>query len=134
MNESEIPLLELLVYRQLRQNRDRWLSDRELAQQFKGVTARTIRTHCLRLVTCEAIEGIIAEAKEHMGEIEDQEILDAGMIGSAQAVEHYEITRYGTFARRSARVRYTEHSEAGGHGLVPDGRGEPRWAKALGNQ
>jgi len=45
---------------------------------------------------CEAIEGIIAEAKEHMDDIEDPEVLDAGMIGSAQAVEHYEITRYGT--------------------------------------
>ena len=45
---------------------------------------------------CQAIEGIIAEAKEHMEDIEDPEVLDAGMIGSAQAVEHYEITRYGT--------------------------------------
>jgi ferritin-like metal-binding protein YciE len=45
---------------------------------------------------CEAIEGIIAEAKEHMDDIEDRRVLDAGMIGSAQAVEHYEITRYGT--------------------------------------
>jgi ferritin-like metal-binding protein YciE len=45
---------------------------------------------------CEAIEGIIAEAEEHMEDIEDPEVLDAGMIGSAQAVEHYEITRYGT--------------------------------------
>jgi ferritin-like metal-binding protein YciE len=45
---------------------------------------------------CDAIEGIIAEAKSHMEEIEDPEVLDAGMIGSAQAVEHYEITRYGT--------------------------------------
>ena len=45
---------------------------------------------------CDAIEGIIAEAKEHMQDIEDPEVLDAGMIGSAQAVEHYEITRYGT--------------------------------------
>jgi len=45
---------------------------------------------------CEAIEGIIAEAKEHMQDIEDPEVLDAGIIGSAQAVEHYEITRYGT--------------------------------------
>jgi ferritin-like metal-binding protein YciE len=45
---------------------------------------------------CDAIEGIISEAKEHMQEIEDPEVLDAGMIGSAQAVEHYEITRYGT--------------------------------------
>jgi ferritin-like metal-binding protein YciE len=45
---------------------------------------------------CEAIEGIIAEAKDHMSEIEDIEVRDAGMIASAQAVEHYEITRYGT--------------------------------------
>ena len=45
---------------------------------------------------CEAIEGIIAEAKEHMKDIENANVLDAGMIGSAQAVEHYEITRYGT--------------------------------------
>ena len=45
---------------------------------------------------CEAIEGIIAKAKEHMQDIEDPEVRDAGMIGSAQAVEHYEITRYGT--------------------------------------
>ena len=45
---------------------------------------------------CEAIEGIIEEAKEHMKEIEDDRVLDAGMISSAQAVEHYEICRYGT--------------------------------------
>jgi ferritin-like metal-binding protein YciE len=45
---------------------------------------------------CDAIEGIIAEAKEHMEDIVDPQVLDAGMIGSAQAVEHYEITRYGT--------------------------------------
>ena len=45
---------------------------------------------------CEAIEGITAEAKEHTKDIEDPEVLDAGMIGSVQAVEHYEITRYGT--------------------------------------
>jgi ferritin-like metal-binding protein YciE len=45
---------------------------------------------------CEAIEGIIDEAKEHMEEIEDDKVLDAGMISSAQAVEHYEICRYGT--------------------------------------
>ena len=45
---------------------------------------------------CDAIEGILKEAKEHMDDIEDARVLDAGMIGSAQAVEHYEITRYGT--------------------------------------
>jgi ferritin-like metal-binding protein YciE len=45
---------------------------------------------------CEAIIGIIDEAEEIMGEIEDPDTLDAAMIASAQAVEHYEITRYGT--------------------------------------
>lgn len=54
---------------------------------------------------CDAIEGIIAEAKEHMQEIEDPEVLDAGMIGSAQAVEHYEITRYGTLIAWAKQMR-----------------------------
>lgn len=45
---------------------------------------------------CDAIEGIIDEAKDHMGEIENERVLDAGIISSAQAVEHYEICRYGT--------------------------------------
>jgi ferritin-like metal-binding protein YciE len=45
---------------------------------------------------CQAIEGIISEAKQHMQEIEEKRVLDAGMISSAQAVEHYEICRYGT--------------------------------------
>jgi predicted DNA-binding transcriptional regulator len=56
MNESDMSLFEVLVYRELCQNRDRWLSDRELAQQFKGVTPRTIRTHCLRLVKRGLVE------------------------------------------------------------------------------
>ena len=46
--------------------------------------------------TCPAIEGIIKEANEVAGEIEDKAVLDAALIASAQAVEHYEITRYGT--------------------------------------
>ena len=45
---------------------------------------------------CEAIEGILSEAKEHMNEIEDEDVLDASVIGFAQAIEHYEICRYGT--------------------------------------
>lgn len=49
-----------------------------------------------RGIKCEAIEGIISEAEHLAEEIEDKEVLDAGLIGSAQAVEHYEITRYGT--------------------------------------
>lgn len=49
-----------------------------------------------RGVTCEAIDGILDEGKEIMEECEDDDTLDAGMIAAAQAVEHYEITRYGT--------------------------------------
>ena len=47
-------------------------------------------------VTCQAIDGIIAEAKEIMNDIADPLVLDAALLSSAQAVEHYEITRYGT--------------------------------------
>jgi ferritin-like metal-binding protein YciE len=46
--------------------------------------------------TCEAIQGILAEGEEIMEEYKGTPVLDAGLIASAQAVEHYEIARYGT--------------------------------------
>ena len=46
--------------------------------------------------TCEEILGIIDEAKEIMEDFKGAEALDAGLASSAQAVEHYEIARYGT--------------------------------------
>ena len=46
--------------------------------------------------TCDAIEGIIAEGEEIAEEFKGTPALDAGLISAAQAVEHYEITRYGT--------------------------------------
>jgi ferritin-like metal-binding protein YciE len=46
--------------------------------------------------TCEAITGILDEGKEIMDEYKGTEALDAGMLAAAQAVEHYEISRYGT--------------------------------------
>jgi ferritin-like metal-binding protein YciE len=46
--------------------------------------------------SCPAIDGIIKEADELAGEIEDKKVLDAALLAAAQAVEHYEITRYGT--------------------------------------
>lgn len=49
-----------------------------------------------KAVTCPAIDGIIKEANEVAGEVADKAVLDAALIASAQAVEHYEITRYGT--------------------------------------
>jgi ferritin-like metal-binding protein YciE len=49
--------------------------------------------------TCDAIEGIIAEGEEIMDDFKGQPSLDAGLASAAQAVEHYEIARYGTLAR-----------------------------------
>ena len=45
---------------------------------------------------CQAMQGIIEEGKEVMEDFADSEALDAGLIDAAQAVEHYEICRYGT--------------------------------------
>ena len=58
-------------------------------------------------VTCAAMDGILEEAEEIMGDVADKEVLDAAMLAAAQAVEHYEITRYGTlvaFARQLGRA------------------------------
>jgi len=45
---------------------------------------------------CPAIDGLIKEANATAGEVEDKSVLDAAIIANAQAVEHYEIARYGT--------------------------------------
>lgn len=58
-------------------------------------------------VDCPAIDGIIKEADNLAGDIADKEVLDAGLLAAAQAVEHYEITRYGTlvaWARQLGRA------------------------------
>ncbi|NTS33102.1 Ferritin-like metal-binding protein YciE [Phyllobacterium sp. YR620] len=47
-------------------------------------------------VNCPAIDGILEEADEVSGEVDDDQVLDAALIAAGQAVEHYEITRYGT--------------------------------------
>jgi len=47
-------------------------------------------------VNCPAIDGIIEEAEEVAGEVDDKIVLDAALIAAAQAVEHYEMTRYGS--------------------------------------
>lgn len=45
---------------------------------------------------CPAIDGLIREADDVAGEVDDKKVLDAAIIGGAQAIEHYEISRYGT--------------------------------------
>src|SRR5262245_28938275 len=44
---------------------------------------------------CRAIDGILKEGRELMGEIDDEDVMNVGLVAAAQAVEHYEITRYG---------------------------------------
>jgi ferritin-like metal-binding protein YciE len=52
---------------------------------------------------CLAMEGLIKEAKEHMSEDMDEDVMDAALIGMAQKIEHYEIAGYGT-ARTYAKL------------------------------
>jgi ferritin-like metal-binding protein YciE len=83
-------------------------SDPELKQGFQTHLSET-KNHVKRLeqvfkltgkkaegVDCPAIDGIIKETKNVASEVEKQEVLDAALIAAAQAVEHYEMTRYGT--------------------------------------
>ncbi|MDO9411773.1 MAG: ferritin-like domain-containing protein [Pseudolabrys sp.] len=83
-------------------------TDPTLKQSFQMHLGET-RNHIQRLeqvfkmhgvkvegVDCPAIDGILKEAREVSGEVEDKAVLDAALIAMAQAVEHYEITRYGT--------------------------------------
>ena len=63
---------------------------KRLDQAFKKLKQKPQGTKC------PAIDGIIDEANEIAGEIDDKVVLNAALIAAAQAVEHYEITRYGT--------------------------------------
>ena len=56
---------------------------------------------------CPAIDGIIAEANDIAGEIDDKMVLNAALIAAAQAVEHYEMTRYGTLVAWAKLLGHT---------------------------
>jgi ferritin-like metal-binding protein YciE len=83
-------------------------SDQKLKEGFKAHLAET-RNHVKRVedvfrmhgteaqgIDCPAIDGIIEEASDIMGESDNKEVMDAALIAAAQAVEHYEMTRYGS--------------------------------------
>ena len=59
-------------------------------------------------VPCKAIQGILEEGQEVLEEFKDGEALDAGLIAAAQAVEHYEITRYGTLLAWAKQLGLSE--------------------------
>jgi ferritin-like metal-binding protein YciE len=88
-------MIEKATDMQLRQGFETHLAETKnqitrLEQVFEmhGVKAKQVR--------CPAIDGIIEETDEITGDIDDKQVLDAALIAAAQAVEHYEITRYGT--------------------------------------
>jgi ferritin-like metal-binding protein YciE len=58
--------------------------------------------------TCPAIQGLLDEVKEIMEEYKGTEPLDAGMLAAAQAVEHYEIARYGTLKQWAQQLGIKE--------------------------
>jgi ferritin-like metal-binding protein YciE len=62
----------------------------------------------VRAKTCDAIQGILDEGKEIMDEYKGSEALDAGMLAAAQAVEHYEISRYGTLKQWAQQLGMRE--------------------------
>jgi len=61
-----------------------------------------------RSVDCPAIDGIIDEAEDVSGEVADKDVLDAAIIAAGQAVEHYEITRYGSLIAWAKRLGRTD--------------------------
>ncbi|MET0940649.1 MAG: ferritin-like domain-containing protein [Mesorhizobium sp.] len=94
--EKALPdMIDKATSPQLRQGFEKHLDEtrghvQRVEQVFEmhGVKAKAVR--------CPAIDGILEEANEVAGEVDDKQVLDAALIAAAQAVEHYEITRYGT--------------------------------------
>jgi len=91
-------------------------TDTGLKQGFTSHLAET-KNHVARLeqafkalgmkpegVDCPAIDGIIDETNEIAGEVADKKVLDAALIAAGQAVEHYEMTRYGTLIAWSKQL------------------------------
>jgi ferritin-like metal-binding protein YciE len=80
---------------QLKQGFEKHL--RETEDQVKRLE-EVFRLHNAEIkgIDCPAIDGILEEAEDTAGEADNRNVLDAALIFSAQAVEHYEITRYGS--------------------------------------
>ncbi|HEX6694039.1 MAG TPA: ferritin-like domain-containing protein [Longimicrobiales bacterium] len=60
---------------------------------------------------CKGMEGLIEEGEELLKEKADPDVLDAGLIGAAQKVEHYEIAAYGTVRNMALQLGLTSHAE-----------------------
>ena len=69
--------------------------------------------------TCEAVEGLIAEGQEVIDEAED-DVRDAGMIAAGQAIEHYEIARYGTLCAWAKQLGMDDAADLLGQTLAEE--------------
>lgn len=79
--------------------------------------------------TCEAIQGLIEEAKEVMSEFKGSPALDAGMIAAAQAIEHYEISRYGTLRTWATQLGMKDAAKLLDETLKEESRTDERLTK-----
>ena len=70
-----------------------------------------------RAKNCPAMNGLVEEGAELMEEFDPSSLLDAGLIGAAQAVEHYEIARYGTLCAWAEQLGLTEAKDLLGQTL-----------------
>ncbi|MBU5379604.1 MAG: ferritin-like domain-containing protein [Pantoea sp.] len=62
----------------------------------------------IRRMKCHALEGLVEEAQEIIDSVEAGPVRDAGLIGAAQKVEHYEIATYGTLTAMAKRLGFDE--------------------------
>jgi ferritin-like metal-binding protein YciE len=79
--------------------------------------------------TCDAIMGILAEGQEIMKEYKGSPALDAGLLAAAQAVEHYEITRYGTLKTWAKELGLDEAADLLGETLDQEKKADAMLSK-----
>lgn len=65
----------------------------------------------IKRMKCHALEGLVEEAQEIIDSVEAGPVRDAGLIGAAQKVEHYEIATYGTLSALATKLGYTEAAQ-----------------------
>ena len=112
-------MIEKATNAQLRQGFETHLRETE------GQIARLERVfelegHTPKGATCPAIDGIIKEANEVAGDIADKAVLDAALVAAAQAVEHYEIARYGTLIAWANQLGHTDSAALYAETLVEE--------------
>jgi ferritin-like metal-binding protein YciE len=86
----------------------------------------------LRGKTCDAILGILEEGKAVMEDYADSSALDAGLVASAQAVEHYEMARYGTLRAWALQLGMKEAAELLGATLAEETKTDQALSKLAG--